>query len=295
MQNKILVTGSTGFQGGAVVKQLVSDGFEVKGLALETDDISQLQRLGVEISKGSFDDLDSLISAFNGVNKVVLSFPLIFDKKRLLQFARNVVDAWKKSNVSMFVFNTNLPVFHKEVGLAAFDTKLGIEQFFDSEKLPYVSLRPTLYMDNLSAPFLLPVIKANGILPYPVSSGKKIAWMSHSDLAKFVSVSLKRADLIGQKFYIGGIQLISGEEMANVVSKYAKKPIHFVSLSPDEFESQLSGNFGAETAKEIANIYKFVKDNVEHFQVKDLRDNTLVNLPVNLQTFDDWASQIDWS
>ncbi len=295
MENKVLVTGSTGFQGGAVVKQLISDGFQVKGFAFETDDTTQLQRLGVEISKGSFDDLDSLISAFKGVNKVVLSFPLIFDQNRLHQFAHNVVEAWKKSNISMFVFNTNLPVFHKKVGFSAFDSKLVIEQFFDAEKLPYISLRPTLYMDNLSAPFLLPVIKANGILPYPVPSGKKIAWMSHSDLAKFVSASLNRLDLIGQKFYLGGVQLISGEEMAKVVSRYAGKPIHFVALTPDEFEGQLSGGFGAETAKEIANIYRFVKDNVEHLQAKDLRDNTLIHLPVNLQTFDDWASQVEWA
>jgi NAD(P)H dehydrogenase (quinone) len=274
---------------------LHADGFQVKGFALETDDLSKLKNSGVEVSTGSFDDLGSLVSAFNEVDKVVLSFPLIFDKSRLLNFAQNVVSAWKKSNVSMFVFNTNLPVYQKEVGLAAFDSKLAIEQFFDSEKLPYVSLRPTLYMDNLSAPFLLPVVKANAILPYPVPNGAKIAWMSHSDLAKFVSSTLKRPELIGQKFYIGGIQQISGEEMANVITKYAGKPIHFVSLNPDEFENQLSGGFGAETAKEIANIYRFVKDNVEHLQANDLRNNTLVQLPVNLQTFDDWASQIDWS
>jgi NAD(P)H dehydrogenase (quinone) len=295
MQNKVLVTGSTGFQGGAVVKQLISDGFQVKGFALPTDETSHLESLGVEISTGSFDNLESLTNVFKDVDKVVLSFPLIFDKEKLMQFARNVVDAWRKSNVSMFVFNTNLPVFHKQVGLAAFDTKLAIEQYFDSEKLPYISLRPTLYMDNLSAPFLLPVIKANGILPYPVPSGKKIAWMSHIDLAKFVSASLNRPDLIGQKFFLGGIQLISGEEMAKVVSKYAGKPIHFVALTPDEFEGQLSGGFGIETAREIANIYRFVKDNVEHLQAKDLRENTLIHLPVNLHTFEDWASQVAWS
>jgi NAD(P)H dehydrogenase (quinone) len=295
MQKKVLVTGATGFQGNAVVRQLIADGFIVKCFVLSSDDTSHLESLNVEISTGSFDNLESLITSFRDVDKVVLSFPLIFEKEILMQFAHNVVNAWKKSNVTMFVFNTNLPVYHKEVGLAAFDIKLAIEQLFDLVKLPYISLRPTLYMDNLSAPFLLPVIKANGILPYPVPSGKKIAWMSHSDLAKFVSASLTRPNLIGQKFYLGGIQQISGEEMVTTISKYAQKPIHFIPLTPDEFEGQLSGGFGIETAREIANIYRFVKDNVEHLQAKDLRDVTLISLPVSLQTFDDWASQIDWS
>ncbi len=294
MKNTILVTGATGFQGAAITKELIHSGFSVKGFVLETDDTRHLQDLGVEVVKGSFENLESLTKAFDGVDKVVLSFPLIFDKDQLMQFAQNIVAAWKKSNVSLFIFNTNLPVFPTETGLAAFDTKLSIEQYFDAQKLPYISLRPTLYMDNLSAPFLLPVIKANNILPYPVPSEKRIAWISHKDLAKFVIAALHRPDLAGKKFYIGGIQQITGEEMARVISKYAKKTIQFVSVTPDDFESQLTASFGKVTAREIANIYRFVRDHVDHLQAHDLRDNTLVHLPVSPQTFDDWATEIDW-
>jgi NAD(P)H dehydrogenase (quinone) len=294
MQKKILVTGSTGFQGGAVAKALVQKGYAVRGLALPNEDTQYLKKSGVEIAIGSFEDIESLIRAFEGVDKVFLSFPLIFDETKLLHYSQNIVDAWKKSSVSLFVFNTNLPVYSKKVGLTAFDSKLAIEQFFDAEKFPYISLRPTLYMDNLSAPFLLPVIQSNNILPYPVPPNKKIAWMSHKDLANFVVEAFNRHELIGQKFYIGGMQLLTGEEMAKVISKHANKTVHFVPLSPDEFETQLAGEFGVETAKEIANIYRFVNDKTEHLEAKDLRTHTLIQLPVSLQTFDDWASQVTW-
>jgi NAD(P)H dehydrogenase (quinone) len=53
-------------------------------------------------------------------------------------------------------------------------------------------------------------------------------------------------------------------------------------------------HFGNETAKEIANIYRFIKDYVEHLEAKDLRTNTRIQLPVELHTFDTWASQIAW-
>lgn len=292
---KILVTGSTGFQGAAIVKALLKNEYAVRGLSLSNEDITELTSQGVEIAIGSFEDETSIQKAFEGVDKVVLSFPLIFDETKLLHFARNVVSAWRNSTVKQIVFNTNLPVYHEKVGLAAFDSKLAIENYFDKENLPYISLRPTLYMDNLSAPFLLPVIQANGIIPYPVPANKKIAWLSHQDLANFVVEALKREDLIGQKFYIGGVQLITGEEMAKVVSRYAGKEIHFVPVSPDVFEAQISGGFGVETAKEIANIYRFVKDNIEHLQAKNLREETLIKLPVSLQTFEEWASQVKWS
>jgi NAD(P)H dehydrogenase (quinone) len=294
MKKKVLVTGATGFQGTAVVKVLIDKGFEVRGLALENEDTTLLKNAGVEVFLGNFGDENSLIAAFQDIEKVYLSFPLIFDETILLQFAQNVVNAWKQSSVKLFVFNTNLPVYSEKTGLAAFDTKLAIEQYFDAEKLPYISLRPTLYMDNLSAPFLLPVIQNNGILPYPVPANEKIAWISHFDLANFVVSALERPTLVGQKFYIGGIQLISGEEMANIISKYAHKAIHFIPVSPDDFENQLAGGFGATTAKEIANIYRFVGNNVAHLQAKNLRAHTLIHLPVSPQTFDDWASNIDW-
>jgi len=295
MKNKVLVTGATGFQGGAVVRQLITDKYQVKGFALPDEDVKLLNSMGVDVARGSFDDIDSLANAFRGIDAVVLSFPLIFDEPTLLRYAQNVISAWQQSNVSLFVFNTNLPVIEQTTGLAAFDIKLAIEKLFDKHSFPYISLRPTLYMDNLSAPFLLPVIQSQGILPYPIPAEAKIAWLSHGDLAKFISAALLKPELRGNKFYIGGIQRISGEEMAKIISSLAGKQINFISLTPDQFESQLSSTFGPSTAKEIANIYRFVHEHVEHLQAHDLRDKTLIDLPVNLQTFDDWASRIAWT
>jgi NAD(P)H dehydrogenase (quinone) len=293
MNNKILVTGVTGNQGAAVAKELLAQGYTVRGLVRKENEQTDLLKTEIEIAIGSFDDAESLQKAFEGIDKVVLSFPLLFDETVLMQYAKNIVMAWKNSEVSMFVFNTNLPVYKEKVGLVAFDSKLTIEQYFDVEKLPYISLRPTLYLDNLSAPFLLPVVQANNILPYPVPDNEKIAWLSHQDLAKFIVEALKHNTLIGKKFFIGG-QLITGEEMAATISKLAGRHIQFIPVSPDDFERQIAPAFGEHTAKEIANIYRFVKDNVEHLQAKDLQENTLINLPIVLQNFEEWASRVEW-
>jgi NAD(P)H dehydrogenase (quinone) len=289
MNNTILVTGATGYQGAAVVKELTQQSYNVKAMVHNNDSI-----LDVEKVQANFDDAISLTKAFEGIEKVYLSFPLIFDKEKLLLFAANIVTAWQASEVKQFVFNTNLPVQKEKVGLIAFDAKLAIENYFDAAGLPYISLRPTLYLDNLSAPFLLPVIQANSILPYPVPANKKIAWMSHIDLAKFVAATFKYPGLIGQKFDIGGKQLLSGEEMASYISTIAGRHIQFIPVAPDDFEAQLAPAFGGTTAKEIANIYRFVKDNVKHLQAKDLHEKTLLALPVVLQSFEEWAKEVKW-
>ncbi len=57
---------------------------------------------------------------------------------------------------------------------------------------------------------------------------------------------------------------------------------------------QISSGFGEQTVKKLVNSYRFVKNNVEHLQAKDLQTNTLVHLPITLQSFEEWAKEINW-
>ncbi|MFN3641159.1 MAG: hypothetical protein ACK4UK_09585, partial [Flavobacterium sp.] len=86
----------------------------------------------------------------------------------------------------------------------------------------------------------------------------------------------------------------NGEEMATVISKLVKKKISYIPLSPDDFEAQLTPSFGQETAREISNIYRFAKEYPNHLEATDLREKTLIHLPVNLQLFEDWAGGVEW-
>ncbi len=57
---KVFVTGATGFIGSAVVKELVSNGHEVIGLARSEASSKKLTELGARVHIGSIGDLDSL-------------------------------------------------------------------------------------------------------------------------------------------------------------------------------------------------------------------------------------------
>jgi NAD(P)H dehydrogenase (quinone) len=45
--------------------------------------------------------------------------------------------------------------------------------------------------------------------------------------------------------------------MASTLSGIIGKTIQFVPVKPDDFEAQLAGSFGKDTAREIANIYRY--------------------------------------
>lgn len=65
-----LVTGGTGFVGGAIVRELLKRGERVRVLARPTSNTAPIEALGVEIARGDILDQDSLVRAMDGCRRV---------------------------------------------------------------------------------------------------------------------------------------------------------------------------------------------------------------------------------
>jgi nucleoside-diphosphate-sugar epimerase len=76
---KSLVTGATGFLGGALAEALVQRGQEVRILARQTSNIARFKNLPVEIRYGSVEDRSSMIGLLDGVDVVYNSAGLATD------------------------------------------------------------------------------------------------------------------------------------------------------------------------------------------------------------------------
>ena len=88
---RVFVTGSTGFIGTELVKELIAAGHKVRGLTRSDAGVEQLKAAGAEVHRGDLQDLDSLRSGAKGMDVVVnLAFGHDFSK-----FAENAADEIK--------------------------------------------------------------------------------------------------------------------------------------------------------------------------------------------------------
>jgi uncharacterized protein YbjT (DUF2867 family) len=293
MNNRIFVSGATGFQGGSIANALLSKGNEVITLS-RTSESKSKNKNELQIMSGGLEDKAAIAKALENTNKAVFTLPLIFDKNEAKIYVENFIAAAEETKeLSLVVFNSGFDLPKETTGFLGQDLKVEIKALFDNSNLNVITLMPDIYIDNLAAPWSIPVIQEHNILPYPVVSGQKVPWVSHTDLAKFTASAIEKPELASKTLPIGG-NIVTGEEIASVISNAIGKQINFVSVAPDDFEKQLAPAFGDLAAKEISNLYRYVDANKGSLIAKDFK-STQELLGVTPQTIQDWAASINWS
>jgi uncharacterized protein YbjT (DUF2867 family) len=114
-------------------------------------------------------DRSSLDAAYDGADTVVLHLPLVYDA-RALTMAGNVAGAAAAAGVTHLVINTSAPLPPQPIGVPFIDACHRAA----AADVPRVTvLQPTLYLENLTGPWMTPQILADGVVgsPLPVRSG----------------------------------------------------------------------------------------------------------------------------
>ena len=292
MKKKVFVLGASGFQGAKIAAGLLAKNYAVTTLKRSAEK-GMPANPKIRIVEGGLENKASLIAALDGVDSAVYTFPLIFDLDLAKEYTSNFIAAAKKQNVSLVVFNAgfDLPLGSSE--LLVIKLKSAIKDLFDTSGLKVITLMPDIYIDNIAAPWSLPVILKNGIVPYPVASGVKVPWVSHLDLAKYVVAAVDKLELAGQVLPIGG-NLFTGEEISEAISAKIGKPLNYVGVTPDEFEQQISPTFGVLAGKEISNLYRYVDANHTSLIAKNFK-STQETLSVVPQSLTEWVDSINWT
>jgi nucleoside-diphosphate-sugar epimerase len=112
---RILVTGATGFIGGALARRLARDGHDVRALARESATVHPLEAAGIDVVRGDVRDTGSLGLAMRGCSHVIHLATVKRGPSQLVHDVNvrgtgNVLDAARDTGVQRIVFASTIGV-----------------------------------------------------------------------------------------------------------------------------------------------------------------------------------------
>lgn len=232
--DKILVTGANGHYGKGVLKTLVDNGLNkenIYAMVRDKSNAADLQALGIHVVFGDYEDYDSLLKAFSGMDKLlfVSSSEL---KNRVIQH-KFVVKAAKNVGVKHILYTSQQHKSDDRDSPIYFIIKshLATESAIMNSGMNYTILRNALYMDMLPE-FLGGNVLEDGIL-LPAGQGK-IAFTLRSEMAETAALILASQGHNNKIYEISG-SCISFTEIAQKISEIKGHNITYLSPDPKAF------------------------------------------------------------
>ena len=125
-----LVTGGTGFVGGAIVRELLKGGERVRALARKTSKTDRLKALGVEIAYGDILDMASIKEALQGCDSFYHAAALYdlwgLNERELMETecegTRNAMEAAASANISKVIYTSTALTIGERMGEMGMET-----------------------------------------------------------------------------------------------------------------------------------------------------------------------------
>ena len=234
----ILVTGVTGQLGFATINELnkhvPSNG--IAGLARSHNDkTNDLSDRGIDIRFGSYNDYDSLVSAFQGIDKLLF----ISSGEAFTDFTlhENVIKAAQAAKVKQVIYTSTQRSTAIDENRLSEDLHGWTEYALKKSGLNYVILRNAPYMESI------PQILGQDVLESgyhaPVGEGK-ISFATRSDMALATANILCSEGHDFKTYDLGGIESVSFGEIIDELSKVTGKDIPFSSPETDDYIKSLT-------------------------------------------------------
>jgi uncharacterized protein YbjT (DUF2867 family) len=245
---KILVIGGTGYVGGAVVKELLRRGANIRVLARKQPEEGKLPT-GVEVAIGDLLDPPSVEQAIRGVDKLFLLNAVSPDE---LTQGLIVYDLAKKLKAKHIVYHSVFRVEHfKDV--PHFASKLAIENAMREFGVPFTVIRPNYFFQNDIT--LRDALTRAGIYPMPLGR-VGISAVDIRDIAEAEAIVLTSERHFGKTYNLNGPEVLSGPRMASIWSELLGKEIHYSGDDMDVFEEQMRKRVPSWSAFDIRMMFQ---------------------------------------
>jgi uncharacterized protein YbjT (DUF2867 family) len=192
----IVVTGATGLQGGAVARQLLAQGWRVRGLTrnARSKKAAALAASGVEVVQGDMADPITLGPVFAGAYGVYsVQNTMLSGVQGEIQQGKNVADAARQANVQHVVYGS-AGTGARNTGVPSWDSKIVIEDHMKSLGLPLTILRPMAFMELMTDAKFFPHMSTWHVMPALMGAARPLPWLSAGDLGVIAAKAFAERD-----------------------------------------------------------------------------------------------------
>lgn len=269
---KIAITGATGQLGSLVIGHLLDKGVpadEMVAVVRNLEKANPLKQKGLTIRHGDYEDGQSLVEAFTGIDKLLfISSPSWDNTHRIKQHA-TVVEAARDAKVNHIVYTSI--AFPHEMTLGLEHVHLATEHAIKTTEMIYTFLRNGFYMDLLVNPGLEAMIQSGEIITS--TSGGKLNYVTRDNLALAAATVLTETDHENQVYELVNPNLFTYDQLAAILTDLSGKEVKHRDLPPEEAYRQLiqSGVPEGDAAFMVHGVFKSIAQGQFSHTSDDLR------------------------
>ena len=281
---KILVTGATGHQGGAIANELLGKQASIRVMTRhpESPKARALAARGAEVVAGDLDDAASVEKALHGVwGAFAVQNTWEAGVKKEEEQGKRFATLAKKAGVQHLVYSS-VASAQRKTGIPHFDNKWRVEETIRGLGFPStVILRPVFFMENFLLPSILPGIQ-QGTLAFGIEPDTVLQMIAVKDIGRHGARAFEQAsELNGRAIDLAGDQLTM-PEVVKVLSEASRQKVAFFRVPTAEIR-KFSEDYAA-----MVEWFDRVGYDVD---IEGLAKET----GVRPTKFADWAKTIDWA
>ncbi|GKT51457.1 NmrA-like family domain-containing protein 1 [Colletotrichum spaethianum] len=256
-QRTIFVSGATGTVGGAVARNLLSEGIAVRALARDPDSpaAKALSALGASIIQGDYDDDTALTKAMSGVAGAFLNLtPNFVDHTWELTTAKRIMAAARQAGATHFIYSSSFAVQAPEL-LKHWDPNSFIAKVLLSKQAiekevrkagfsNWTILRPGHFAANYLVPLAakFPELVNDGRFVTALRPENKVPMVDPNDIGRFALAAFQDPGKFNAEEVAISSELLTVDDIMAKLARATGRDIKAVYLSDEEVEAQKAGN-----------------------------------------------------
>jgi uncharacterized protein YbjT (DUF2867 family) len=279
---RVLVTGATGKQGGAVARALQARGHRIRALTRNAASrgARALAELGAELAVGDFTNRASLDRALDGVD-AVFAMATPFEAGLDAETRQGVTLADAAKTAGVFLLYSSVGSADRQTGIPHFDSKYVVERHIQDIGVAHAILAPVFFMENATT-FGREQL-AQGVYALAMPGDRTLAQIAVADVGACAAAVLEdRQRYAGQRFDIAGDDL-TGHDAVEILTRVSGRPFTYVEVPKDMVRARMGDD--------IVLMYEWFE------RVGYAIDRTALRAAfptVSWHSFEDWAREQPW-